>query len=745
MIAGLLYLGCLILLFVVPPPYSTLLLGLMIAASVGIGLRWRHRAASDAPSERVKLSAAPFLTLIELSLVIVTALAVNSRFLTSPIHERINGYEFEWLTSSAHFAHLSLREYGYIPLWQPYHEFGEPLIDNPFSFVFNPLSAGPTLLFGGVQGTKISAALYGGFAGLGGWFLARVLGLGLAARLLLGLLLIGKGNMLAMIGSGYYQLGVTQAYFPWVIGAAVAVLRHPGARWAVVLLAVMITLMFWGGNIWYTLPTIFAVVLLTVFHILPSSRNSRPDLAAVRRMLLAGLLTAGLSAVTLLPIFVNRDFIGRHIPEQEAGWAVDPILAAGEFFDGSRALYARKLPYFEPQFYYSYAVPLWFAAFALLLLPPIPALGSLQRSALRQSWRVWAVALSMLIGAFIWGVGGNPIMIALYDIFPLLARWRFVGRALAVASFWLVVLMALRLDSLWRLVFDPGWSSLQLPPKTVRAVQINLALGLTALALIASIQVNQATAYFARTAPRETRDSACLSWLRQQFPDRELAVWRHGYDVTTAFLDHRIRQIGIEADYAAVPLPSTIGALDLTRAEPEYGLGWYGADGEFLSPEGFAAVTDSPRWQGNTCLWRNADALRYAFTVPLLTLETLAADQLSTTLTTPVQRYERLPDRIRLDVAADPAQTLVLTIQERAYPGWAVWVDGDAATLQSVGGQVGVLLPPSRASHTVEFAYRPPLLFIGGAVTLTTWAVCTLYLLRADERLRRRRERGRAQ
>jgi hypothetical protein len=449
-------------------------------------------------------------------------------------------------------------------------------------------------------------------------------------------------------------------------------------------------------------------------------------------------LTLGLSAITLLPIFGNREFIGRHVPEREAGWVVDPILAAGEFFDGSRTLYARDLPFFEPQFYYSYVVPLWFAAFVFLLLPPIPALRDMQRSALTQPWRIWLVALIMLVGAFIWGVGGNPIMIALYDLIPLLAQWRFVGRALAVASFWLALLVVLRVDSFWRLIFDPGWSNVRLSSKTMRLVQLNLAAGLTLLAVIAGLQVNQATRYFARTTEREAHNTICLAWLRQQFPDRELAVWRHGYEVTTAFLDQRIRQIGIEADYAAEPLPSTIGAIDLTRSDPEYAIGWFGEEGEFLTLERFTPVADSPRSRGNTCLWRNDDALSYAYTVPLLTLETVASEQLSADLTTPIQQFERLPDRIRLAVSGDPTQTRVLTLQERAYPGWTVWIDGAAATLQSVGGQIGVLLPPAQTTYSVEFAYRPPLLLIGGALTLITWVVCVLYLLRADRLLLRR-------
>jgi hypothetical protein len=72
---------------------------------------------------------------LEISVVAIIALASTSAFLDPDPHLRLPGGEAEWLTSSAYFAANSLREYGYIPLWQPYLENGEPLIDNPLGQV----------------------------------------------------------------------------------------------------------------------------------------------------------------------------------------------------------------------------------------------------------------------------------------------------------------------------------------------------------------------------------------------------------------------------------------------------------------------------------------------------------------------------------------------------------------------------------------------------------------------------------
>ena len=743
-------LSCLLLAFVFPAPYSTLLLGVLVLGSVAGAVVIQRRRVRESQAMGIAIERSTTLRslalLAEAGCIVGVVLAVNWTFVRSDNFERVYGYELEWLTSSAHFAHLSLRDYGYLPLWQPYNGFGEPLIDNPFSFVLNPLSSGPTLLFGGVQGIKISIVLYGLFAGFGGYFLARVLRLGLAGRLLLALLMIGKGNMLAMIGTGYYQLGVAQAYFPWIIGAALAVLRLKQARWAVVLLAVMFTLLFWAGNIWYVLPMLFSLTLLTLFHVLPWNGRTF-DGAALRRILLAAVLTLGLCAVTLLPIFANRANIGQHPREVVAGAVTDPVLVAQQFVTGDRTLFGLKIAPYQPQFYYSFVSPVWFLALIFLLLPPIGVFRVFNRNALSQPWRFWVPGTIVLVGSFIWGVGGNPLMIWLYDTIPLLSQWRFVGRALAVTSFWIAVLIALRVDSLWRLIFSPGFALPALPERAVRAARLNLGTLVLVLSGIAAVQVNQAASFYARTTPREVHDTTCIAWLREQFPDRPLALWRSGYDLTMPFLDYEVSQIGIEADYTALPVTSTIGEINLLRSRAPYAFGWDDEDYLWLARDGYEAVVDSPRSQGVSCLYRYPRALSYAYMVSLSDMEAAYGEALDPQLTIPITTFERHPDRIRLRVSGNSERAMVVTIQESAYPGWQASVNGQTATLQSVGGQVGILIPASTDSYDILFEYRPPLFFAGGALTLVTWAVSIGYLLRAERLLqnlwRKRREKRR--
>ena len=260
--------------------------------------------------------------LLELGIILAVALTVTWSFGRASSANELRGGEMEWLTSSAYMSSQSLHQLGYIPRWEPWLAFGEPLVDNPFSFVTNPISVGPSLIWGALVGIRFSVILSTILAAIGGWTLGRVLGFGWLARLLLGLLCLGKGNMIAMIGTGYFQLGVTQAYFPWILAGFIGVLRFNRRRWPIVLTAIMFTLMFWAGNIWYTLPMIIMLGLLTLSHVVHVKRtvapNERPTLAVkidrttLNRVLLSAGLTLGLSMMTLLPIWINQSRIGGH-------------------------------------------------------------------------------------------------------------------------------------------------------------------------------------------------------------------------------------------------------------------------------------------------------------------------------------------------------------------------------------------------------------------------------------------------
>jgi hypothetical protein len=688
----------------------------------------------------------PLSLLIEIGILLVVALGITWSFGRANTAFEIRGGEAEWLTSSAYMSSQTLHQLGYIPHWEPWLAFGEPLVDNPFSFVTNPLSVGPSLIWGALVGIRVSVILYAILAAIGGWTLGRVMGFGWLARLLLGLLCLGKGNMVAMIGTGYFQLGVTQAYFPWIIAGFIGVLRFKHRRWPIVLTAIMFTLMFWAGNIWYTLPILIMLVLLALVHIVTLNKQGTWrdnlkltwswDRQALTRVLICAGLTLGLSMMIFFPIWINQSRIGGHPNEVPGGTKADLGKILYQFVNGDDA--PENAAGLE-QFYYSFVLPLWFGVLIFIALPPIKWLW---QSRMPSGWRVWSVIAFMIVFSIAWGAGGNPLFVFLYNTIPLFGQWRFVGRALAVASFGIAVLAAARVDGLWGVLsWTPAaaanWRSKRLPHigKPVRRV---LMIGLIVASGAAAWQLNARWPFMVVPVDSTQQiDGVCIDWLRQQNPGRQLAVYSQDYYTIYPYLRNNIRAFKITADFHPIPDDGTLYHLSLINSLPEYGLAWEQPLRSFFTQNGYTSMADSPAPVDTFhCLWHKADALTYAYTVPLTTLAALDQNKVMLRLsdTTPLadNAIIRTPDQIGLYVTGLANQPTVATIQELDYPGWKVQLDGVDAHLESIGGQVGVLIPAGATTHTVNFYFQPVALYQGTAITLFFVVLCVLYLLNAE-------------
>ncbi len=676
-----------------------------------------------------------FQMAVEIGVVVGAVLWATRPFYMPPPKTQYTGNEAEWLTNSIYVAHNGLQQYGRIPLWNPWLESGEPLIENPFSFILNPFSSAPGLLLGGERGVLLSVAITACVAALGGWFLGWVVEFGLLGRLLLALLVLGKGNMHAMFNTGYFQLATGQAYFPWIVAGTVAIFRLPDKRWPAVMTAMGLTLLWFAGNIWYILPMVIMVMMIGCIYGL--SRR-RVEWRSVRRLILAGGMTAGLSMITLLPLAVHWDQIGRHQPILKSGWEVDLGDVLSFYVNGDHELIFKKfnpanqgvddnkMADLEP-FYYSFVVPAWFAL--LLIIIPV------YRSASIRGLRLGAAAVLMFVICTLWGAGGQPLFVWLYTHLEFFRGWRFVGRALAASGFCLAILVAMRADSLWRILRDGNEQGLR--------ARWFVMLALLMVSGLAVYETNKE--WSGNHINLTSLDDLCISRLRQMFPDQPLAAWHWGYEGVTTYLNHEVRKTVIGADFTMLPLPSTIGGGDLTHSLPEFAMIASFFERDFILKEGYQPIAEDLRMNTEIpCLYRKPDALPYAYTLSLDKAYAIPPETdydandlnrkpqvlLPPGSFTPVPRsnFARQPDNIALVVNGDPLGH-VLTVQERDYPGWRAAVDGWPARVESVGGQIGVILPRDSGPHTVYFEFRPPLLLLGGIITLLSAAGCILYLL----------------
>lgn len=665
--------------------------------------------------------------IVELAIVVAAAWRVTGEFRNLDPGVKVHGKEFEYLTSSATQAALNLREDGYISLWQPWLENGEPLITSPFAFVLNPLSTGPTLLLGAPNGFKVSMVLYAIFAATGGWALGYVLGLGALGRVLLGVLIVGKGYMYSGLAGGFFQLSVSQSYMPWIIAGALATVRYPRRRWPPVLTAVMLTLLFWAGNLWYTLPMLISVGLVALVMTV-RVRGRWIDWMVWRRFALSAVITVCLSAATLFPMWQQRRHID-HPDEEKAGRgiALDKVIPL--YYDPDAFDRIEHIAQERPQAYYHFTVPGWFLLLLFVIVPPfLPPVFS--HVGYRHAWRISLLSMLMIVATTLWGAGGFSIFEWLYEHVKLLREWRFVGRALAVGAFWVIILVALRADSILHMIFHPNWLQFPRGNLLIRLVQFGLAGALGWASIRAADEVLDQWGRYGTIEFRGWQDEACLKWLRRQEPDAPLTVWRYDYDTIQPYLENKVRLFNIEVAYHVLPLPSTIGTTDLTRALPEYAVNWDPTVIPFLLENGYQEIQASPNPLANPfhCLFRRPGAFDYAFSTPLWRAE----QELRAEYTQPIELLRRTNDRITVRTAADPDETLVVVVQELAYPGWHVKIDNRPVSIESVGGMIGVKLPPGHGNHEIIFEFRPRLFVMSAWLSLTTALACILYLLKGE-------------
>ena len=226
-----------------------------------------------------------WLIILELAIVVLAALLATSYFLRFDPYQRIIGAEYEYLTSSSFTIAQAWREHGYIPLWQPYFWTGEPLIEWGFSTVLNPFSTIPSLMFGAQYGLQISLVIHVIIGGIGGWILARVLGLGTLGRVVLGVLMstVALASVSPTLNAQFnLLLNLTVTLFMVVYALCTLSLaldrRQPVRLRALGWLALLFCALVVGASDWnQTAPALGLVLLLTPLGFWLNARRRQPS------------------------------------------------------------------------------------------------------------------------------------------------------------------------------------------------------------------------------------------------------------------------------------------------------------------------------------------------------------------------------------------------------------------------------------------------------------------------------------
>lgn len=612
---------------------------------------------------------------------------------------------------------IGLRRSHVIPLWNPYMSSGFPYAGDFVSNFWNPVATLPVLLWGGVNGYKVSAFLSFLIAGVGQWLFAYVLGLRSPVRLWSALLFMLSGGLALYWRLGWYQLLVGVVWFPWCFALLTWALRtRSRPPLALAALAIAMVLTSAGGYYYFYLGGALTTLTLILLVLAPA----RQRVTQLKRAVVIVALSAGLLAVVILPgIDVYRFTVREASPDPGQGSS-------------------QPIPY--ALFQYVVSDPAWFSAdilgqangFTWFYIGALP-LGALafvplafNRSRRR---RDALIVLIVLTGLFLaWYANRHTVVGWVYKALPVFYTFRFPGRLLVVGASPLLVLAGFGLESLWlraRRLTRPvtfhimlsrrGESSeVQIRPRSL----VNLALILLLAQSVLNVRtVNQPFA-FTTNQERDLRGVRAITWLHERDPSLYYIAtgdWRVWWWWTTAAyeLEQPVLNFAYNRFVSTFRAQQTEGSV--VRAQPKYVFPW-----QDQPPAGGRPLGDFEGLQ----VYEMPNALPYAFAVsherlaqrsPLTPADVLALDA----------RWLN-PNRLVVEAPAGRSgQQLVALVS--MFPGWRVSADGQPVALTPVNDYLGVTMLDG--AHTYTFSFEPPLFFVGLGISSLTLLVVLLLLI----------------
>lgn len=595
-------------------------------------------------------------------------------------------------------AEIGLRRYGEIPLWNPYMLTGFPHAGDPVNHLWNPMATLPVLLWGGVNGMKVSLFLSLLAAAFGQWTLAHVFGLRGLFRLWAGLLFALSGGLAMLSWLGWYELLVGAAWFPWCFaGLWLALHRHDRLSFVLAALAVAMVLTTGGG--YYPLYLAVSLAVLTAAALIGSSPGEHGRV--LRRAMAVALLGLGLAAAYLLPLADGLRYTARDAP---------PDLLQNTSQRISYALFnyvVRDPEWFRTDVLNKGVGSGWLYIGAL----PITALALLPWVYGRWRWRRRGLLtlLALLLVLLLWQASRYAPVRYLYDLLPALYTFRFPARLLIIATSPLIILAGIGLQVLL----------VRARRSTGRRRALNVAAAL--LLLLAAIDVFRANQrMMASPHPRNQNARAALTWLRAADPGLyyiniggEIIYWdwmAYAYELEMPVLNFRYNRRVRSMD-------EQYGPLSPFNAQPRY---VFVAQTQ-PAPPGATQINQFEE----VGVWRRDDVLPYAFAAR--PDAPIAPD----TVRTVTARLDG-PNRVVAQATAETeGEYLVVLMSD--YPGWQLTVDGDPAAVQPVNGYLGAALRPGE--HTYVFAFRSRTFDAGLFISVATSLLC-VWLVAQQRRAR---------
>lgn len=219
-------------------------------------------------------------------------------------------------------AEIGLHRYGEIPLWNPYMLTGFPHVGDFVNHFWNPISTVPIMIWGGINGMKVSIFLTFIIAGLGQWMLAYVLGLGRTFRLWSAILFMISGGLALLWRVGWYELLLGAVWFPWCFALYWRALQQHTLA-SIILTSATIFMVISTGGGYYPIYLFVSLAVLTIVALLLAKSNER--LKQIRTAVLVVLFSAALSAIVIVPYLDGYRYTARDAAPDAVQYFSQPI------------------------------------------------------------------------------------------------------------------------------------------------------------------------------------------------------------------------------------------------------------------------------------------------------------------------------------------------------------------------------------------------------------------------------------
>ena len=230
-------------------------------------------------------------------MLLVWALFVGRQFLDMNVNMIPWGAEFSMETQS-HYGWTLLSRCGTCVFWSGLANGGSPAFVDVNGSILHPLTVLTTLIWGVVNGSKVTMVTCLFLAGVAQWWLAKTLRLGVVARMWSSFMAVVGGHLAGRMQNGMLVLVVSLVFASLLIPAILNLTMKPSRRSALVLGA-LFALVLLSGQGYIQVGLLLGVLPAALVYWIdkPSAIGH-----IFRRLLLAGLVTLLLSAVLWVPL-----------------------------------------------------------------------------------------------------------------------------------------------------------------------------------------------------------------------------------------------------------------------------------------------------------------------------------------------------------------------------------------------------------------------------------------------------------